>query len=89
MSRVLCLCVPQVNTHPRVTIDGHEMVPVNNEKALMKAVAHQPVSVAIDAGGPDLQFYSEVHIYIYKFVARMGATRNKVAFFFSFFCMID
>lgn len=54
---------------PVVTIDGHESVPVNNERALMKAVAHQPVSVAIDAGGSDLQFYSEVYmvfIYIYK-----------------------
>lgn len=43
-----------------VSIDGHEDVPKNNEKALMKAVAHQPVAVAIDAGGSDFQFYSEV-----------------------------
>lgn len=40
-------------------IDSHENVPVNNEDALMKAVSNQPVSVAIDAGGSDLQFYSE------------------------------
>lgn len=52
-------CVSQMNA-PVVTIDGHESVPVNDERALMKAVAHQPVSVAIDAGGSDLQFYSEV-----------------------------
>ncbi|XP_024969133.1 vignain-like [Cynara cardunculus var. scolymus] len=44
---------------PVVSIDGHEDVPKNDEKALMKAVAHQPVSVAIDAGDPDFQFYSE------------------------------
>ncbi|KAI3499504.1 hypothetical protein L1887_35305 [Cichorium endivia] len=44
---------------PVVSIDGHEDVPINNEKALMKAVANQPVSVAIDAGDPDFQFYSE------------------------------
>ncbi|KAL2547081.1 KDEL-tailed cysteine endopeptidase CEP1 [Forsythia ovata] len=44
---------------PVVMIDGHEMVPANNENDLMKAVANQPVSVAIDAGGSDLQFYSE------------------------------
>uniref|UniRef100_A0A8R7PNW0 Peptidase C1A papain C-terminal domain-containing protein n=1 Tax=Triticum urartu TaxID=4572 RepID=A0A8R7PNW0_TRIUA len=43
---------------PRVvTIDGYEDVPANNEKALRKAVAAQPVSVAVDAGRS--QFYSE------------------------------
>lgn len=45
---------------PVVKIDGHENVPENNEHALMKAVANQPVSVAIDAGGSDMQFYKEV-----------------------------
>ncbi|KAK9119979.1 hypothetical protein Scep_018072 [Stephania cephalantha] len=30
---------------------GYEDVPANNEDALMKAVSHQPVSVAIEAGG--------------------------------------
>ncbi|XP_014507446.1 vignain [Vigna radiata var. radiata] len=44
---------------PAVSIDGHETVPVNNEAALLKAVAHQPVSVAIDAAGFFFQFYSE------------------------------
>lgn len=44
---------------PVVKIDGHENVPENDENALMKAVANQPVSVAIDAGGSDLQFYKE------------------------------
>ncbi|KAL3501099.1 hypothetical protein ACH5RR_035548 [Cinchona calisaya] len=44
---------------PVVTIDGHEMVPANDENALMKAVANQPVSVAIDASGSNMQFYSE------------------------------
>jgi C1A family cysteine protease len=33
-------------------------VPANSEEALLKAVAHQPVSVAIDASGSDFQFYS-------------------------------
>ncbi|XP_017972028.1 PREDICTED: vignain [Theobroma cacao] len=42
-----------------VIIDGYEMVPERDEKALMKAVANQPVSIALDAGGKDLQFYSE------------------------------
>nr|CAA84378.1 cysteine proteinase [Vicia sativa] len=42
-----------------VSIDGHENVPINNEAALLKAAAKQPVSVAIDAGGYNFQFYSE------------------------------
>ncbi|XP_062187223.1 cysteine endopeptidase Rep1-like [Phragmites australis] len=44
---------------PLVVIDGHQMVPVNSEDALAKAVVNQPVSVAIDAGGQAFQFYSE------------------------------
>ncbi|KAG9439521.1 hypothetical protein H6P81_019686 [Aristolochia fimbriata] len=40
-------------------ITGYEDVPANNEDALMKAVANQPVSVAIDAGGSDFQLYTE------------------------------
>ncbi|KAI3421406.1 Pept_C1 domain-containing protein [Psidium guajava] len=39
-------------------ITGYEDVPSNSESALLKAVANQPVSVAIDAGGSDFQFYS-------------------------------
>ena len=44
--------------HPAAKINGYEDVPANNEKALQKAVAHQPVAVAIDAGGFEFQFYS-------------------------------
>lgn len=40
-----------------VTIDGYEDVPENNEKALKKAVAHQPVSVAIEADERAFQLY--------------------------------
>ncbi|KAB5548043.1 hypothetical protein DKX38_011449 [Salix brachista] len=39
-------------------ITGFEDVPANSEAALMKAVARQPVSVSIDAGGFDFQLYS-------------------------------
>ncbi|KAL5987862.1 Senescence-specific cysteine protease sag39 [Asimina triloba] len=39
------------------SIKSHEDVPANSEKALLKAVASQPVSVAIDASGFDFQFY--------------------------------
>ncbi|GAB4840490.1 hypothetical protein Ancab_021259 [Ancistrocladus abbreviatus] len=45
--------------YPVVNIDGYEVVPQNDENALKKAVANQPVSVSIDAGGSDMQFYSE------------------------------
>ncbi|XP_047308205.1 ervatamin-B-like [Impatiens glandulifera] len=40
------------------TITGYEDVPGNNETALEMAVANQPVSVAVDAGGFKFQFYS-------------------------------
>ncbi|XP_077229127.1 senescence-specific cysteine protease SAG39-like [Tasmannia lanceolata] len=39
-------------------INGYVDVPANNEKALLKAVANQPISVAIDASGYAFQFYS-------------------------------
>ncbi|PUZ59370.1 hypothetical protein GQ55_4G035600 [Panicum hallii var. hallii] len=41
-----------------VSIDSYEMVPPNNEKALQKAVANQPVSVAINANSPAFQHYT-------------------------------
>ncbi|KAE8706774.1 Vignain [Hibiscus syriacus] len=40
------------------TITGYEVVPANNEQALQKVVANQPVSVSIDAGVYAFQFYS-------------------------------
>nr|CAD1839171.1 unnamed protein product [Ananas comosus var. bracteatus] len=43
-----------------VVLDGHEDVPADNEEALKIAVAHQSVSVAIEASGRAFQFYSEV-----------------------------
>lgn len=46
-----------------VTIDDYEDVPANNEKALQKAVANQPVSVAIEAGGREFQLYESVRLY--------------------------
>jgi cathepsin L len=40
-----------------VSIDGYEDVPAFDENALRKAVAYQPVSVAIEAGGRAFQLY--------------------------------
>lgn len=45
-----------------VTIDSYEDVPENDENALKRAVAGQPVSVAIEAGGRDFQLYGGVRI---------------------------
>ena len=47
-----------------VNIDDYEDVPVNNEQALQKAVANQPVSVAIEASGMAFQFYESVRLYV-------------------------
>ncbi|KAM7275777.1 hypothetical protein ACFE04_017643 [Oxalis oulophora] len=52
-------CDASKENAPAVSIDGHEAVPANSEDALLKAAANQPISVAIDAGGSDFQFYSE------------------------------
>jgi len=41
-----------------VTIDSYEDVPRNRERALLKAVAHQPVSVAIQANKRAFQLYA-------------------------------
>uniref|UniRef100_A0A7N0T3C3 Cysteine protease n=1 Tax=Kalanchoe fedtschenkoi TaxID=63787 RepID=A0A7N0T3C3_KALFE len=50
-------CDPNRKNAHVVTIDGYEDVPENDESALKKAVAHQPVSVAIEAGGRAFQLY--------------------------------
>ncbi|KAL6572109.1 Cysteine protease xcp2 [Orobanche minor] len=40
-----------------VTISGFDSIPAYDEQSLLKAVAHQPISVAIEASGKDFQFY--------------------------------
>ncbi|KAL3628195.1 hypothetical protein CASFOL_027241 [Castilleja foliolosa] len=40
-----------------VTIDGYENVPKNNERALLRAVAHQPVTATIAAGTLDFSHH--------------------------------
>ncbi|KAL2328033.1 hypothetical protein Fmac_021460 [Flemingia macrophylla] len=51
-------CKVRKETHDVARIKGFESVPANSEKALLKAVANQPVSAYIEAGGSDFQFYS-------------------------------
>lgn len=45
-----------------VAISGYHDVPENDEQSLLKALAHQPLSVAIEASGRDFQFYSGVSL---------------------------
>lgn len=45
-----------------MTIDGYQDVPQSDESSLKKAVAHQPVSVTIDAGSRHFQLYKSVVI---------------------------
>ena len=46
-----------------VSIDAYEDVPANDEKSLQKAVAGQPVSVAMEGGGRDFQLYESVSLF--------------------------
>lgn len=50
-------CDPYRENAKVVTIDDYESVPANDEKALQKAVANQPVSVAMEGGGRAFQLY--------------------------------
>lgn len=50
-------CQARHKRHHVVTIDGYEDVPENDEVSLKKAVAHQPVSVAIEADQKAFQLY--------------------------------
>ncbi|TYH93869.1 hypothetical protein ES332_A12G002400v1 [Gossypium tomentosum] len=51
-------CNKSIEASHAATISGYEIVPANNEQALQKDVANQPVSVSIDAEGYSFQFYS-------------------------------
>ncbi|XWS16856.1 hypothetical protein CRYUN_Cryun33cG0016600 [Craigia yunnanensis] len=50
-------CDADKETDKVVDISSYEMVPPNNEEALLKAVANQPVSVALEGDGQYFQFY--------------------------------
>ncbi|TKW24727.1 hypothetical protein SEVIR_3G068700v4 [Setaria viridis] len=50
-------CDQKAGDEKVVTISGYEDVPANDEQALVTALAHQPISVAIEASGRHFQFY--------------------------------
>ncbi|GMI82304.1 senescence-associated gene 12 [Hibiscus trionum] len=50
-------CSKKESANHAAKITGYEDVPSNSESALLKAVANQPISVAIDASGDDFQHY--------------------------------
>lgn len=50
-------CIREKEQFEVVTISGYEDVPANDEQSLLKALSHQPVSVAIEASGRNFQFY--------------------------------
>ncbi|XP_057503350.1 actinidain-like [Actinidia eriantha] len=51
------ICDQNKENEKYVTIDGYENVPFYNEKALQKAVAHQPVSVLIASNSTAFKYY--------------------------------
>ncbi|KAL7583407.1 cysteine protease XCP1 [Lactuca sativa] len=51
-------CDDKKDVSEKVTISGYHDVPRNNEDSFLKALANQPISVAIEASGRDFQFYS-------------------------------
>ena len=51
-----------------VSIDAYEDVPVNDEEALKKALANQPISVAIEAAGRAFQLYQSVRSFYHDFI---------------------
>ncbi|KAL1556002.1 cathepsin L [Salvia divinorum] len=51
-------CNPERRASRAGGISGYENVPANDEAALLRAVANQPVSVVIDAGGSWFRFHS-------------------------------
>lgn len=53
-----------------MTIDDYEVVPQNSEDSLKKAVAHQPVSAAIDANSDAFQFYQKVNFCRFHLCAK-------------------
>ena len=69
----MCFDYPMQEKRKVVSIDSYENVSANDEKALQKAVANQPVSVAINADTPAFQHYTSVSIWTKKKEHRITA----------------
>lgn len=52
-------CNTKKKLHPKAKIMGYESVPINNETALLLAVAHQPVSVVVSSSSYVFKYYRE------------------------------
>ncbi|XP_076921474.1 vignain-like [Bidens hawaiensis] len=52
-------CDPAKFGHHSVTLNGQEQIPQHSEDAVMKAVAHGPVTIGMDPTGNDFMFYKE------------------------------
>lgn len=48
----------KATTRAAATISGYKKVAANNENALLKAVSNQPISIAVNGGAFEFQFYS-------------------------------
>lgn len=62
----MCSFIVQMVTARFVTIDGHEGVPQYDEMSLKKAVAHQPISVMIEAN--NMKLYKSVTLSPKSFI---------------------
>ncbi|KAF3793988.1 Oryzain beta chain [Nymphaea thermarum] len=51
-----------------VTIGGYEYALQNDEKAIKKAVAHQPLSVSIEGSSWDFQLYQSLSLFPFDFL---------------------
>ncbi|KAF5808652.1 putative zingipain [Helianthus annuus] len=58
--------------HHSVTVDGTEYLPEHDEEALLKAVAHQPVTFQMDPGGDGFMFYKEFMVFREFIVDHVG-----------------
>lgn len=64
MQKLLCSfnCLWFLQPGPKVKISGYKRVPSNCETSFLGALANQPLSVLVEAGGKPFQLYKSVII---------------------------